>query len=111
MFDKLYSNVVNFEVDCAASGNNTIYNVTNGQRVLVLDLFLQAEADVTIQVRSAATDLTGPIDFTTATARERRFSNGGIPVFKTVATGDDLILNLSGAVQVNGYGVAVEVRV
>ena len=110
MFDSLYTNSFNFAVDKAANGANTIYVVPDGKKIAVLDLFLQAEGDVEITLKSNATVLTGPINFTTATARERRFTNNGAPVFKTIATGDDLVMFLSAGVQVNGYGIGVEVH-
>lgn len=106
LLSSVFADGFNFEVDCSSSGTNTIYAVPAGVKMRVYSLFLQAEGDVTIQVRSASNDLTGVIDFTTAAGRERTFANAPFPVFKTVASGEDLILNLGGAVQVNGTGFA-----
>lgn len=113
MFDDLINNGFNIEIDCAGSGANTLRAVAVGRRLVVFSIWMQAEADVTAQIRSGAVDLTGPINLyanVTNIHNEVEFKNAGCPVFKTVASGEDLILNLSGAVQVNGTAFAVEIQ-
>jgi len=97
------------EIDSNAA-SITVRAVGNGRIFLVFDVFLQTEADGDLQLRSGATDITGPILFSTATTRERRWSNSGFPVFRGIASGDDFIIGNASTVQVNGWALLYEVE-
>jgi hypothetical protein len=108
-FAQAAMNVVPIEIDSAAA-SITVRAVGTGRLFLVFDLFLQVEADGVLQLKSGTTDMTGPIDFTTATARERRWSNSGFPIFRGIASGDDFIIGNASTVQVNGWALLYEVE-
>ena len=97
------------EID-SNSASITVRAIASGRIFLVFDLFLQTEADCDLQIRSGATDITGPILFSTATTRERRWSSSGFPVFRGVASGDDFIIGNASTVQVNGWALLYEVE-
>jgi len=98
------ANLITIAVNISSSGDNTLRSANTGKRFVVTDCFLQAEADVAITVKSGATVITGAVDFTTAAGRERFWQGtDDRPLFKTRAINEALILNLSGAVQVNGW--------
>lgn len=104
------ANLITLAVNISSSGDNTIRAANAGKRFAVTDAFLQAEADVAITVKSGSTVITGAIDFTAATATERLWqATDGRPLWKTRAINEALILNLSGAVQVNGWINLLEV--
>lgn len=109
IFSIAANNVIPVEID-SASASITVRAVPPGKVFLVFDLFLQVEADGSLQVRSGSTDITGPIDFTTATTRERRWTNAGFPVFRGIASGDDFIIVNAGPVQVNGWALIAEAQ-
>lgn len=102
--------LITLPVNFAASGDNTVRAAKAGKRWAVVDVFLQAEADVTLTVYSGAGAITGPIEFSTATTRERLWqSSGERPLWKAAATNQALVMNLGGAVQVNGWVNILEV--
>lgn len=94
-----------------ASGNNVILagSTYPNRRVMVVAYTLLTDANVTIQWKSNATDLSGPMPILASggVATTSNFLSGGIggPIglFQTVNGGDDLILNLSGAANVGGH--------
>mgnify|MGYP003460579341 CR=1 FL=1 len=102
-------NAVPVPIDSAAA-SITVRSVSVGRLFLVFDLFLQVEADGDLQLKSGSSNMTGPIQFTTATARERSWQNGGFPVFRGIASGDDFIIGNASAVQVNGWALLYEVE-
>lgn len=104
------SNLLTLPVNCASSGDNTIRAANAGKKIAIVDLFLQAEADVEITLKMGAVSLSGAINFSTATTRERLWqSSGDWPVFKAFSVNQGFILNLSGAVQINGWVNILEV--
>lgn len=87
--------------NAAASGDLTVKAIAAGERFVVFHLFLQSEGATDVSVKSASTSLTGAV--LTASGDEFEWKNSGFPVFVGTATGDDFILNVSAAVQVNGF--------
>lgn len=111
MIDESSASFVNFAITSAdASGGLTAYAVPAGKKFIVTYLFVQTEADLDITIKSASTALSGALTFSTATTRERTFYNSGWPVFKTIATGEDFVITSSGAGQVNGFGIGLEIH-
>jgi hypothetical protein len=76
----------------------------------VYALFLQAEGTVTVTFKSGTTAITGPIKMATAALATFYWSNGGDPIFRGVASGDDFIMELGQAIQVNGWASLVKMR-
>lgn len=104
----LSSRTKSVAVNIAGSGDNTVHTVTSGTRFVVYYIWLQAEAAVTITFKSgASTSISGAIDF--ALAAEKSWGAGGIPALRGNAVGDNFIINLSGAVQVNGFALVGEI--
>ena len=105
----LAKNAFNAAINNSASVNDlTVYTTAAGLYFVVYHLFLQAEGamDITLESGTAgdsATALTGPIEFAEDATKD--WKNGGAPVFKGVATGDDFVLAFSAAVQVNGWAL------
>lgn len=89
------------QVAVASSGDNTVLAVPAGQRFLIHYLHLDAAAAVNVKVKSGTVELTGLLRF--AAAGNKTFSNAGDVVIKGRLTQNDLILNLSGAVAVDGF--------
>lgn len=97
------------EID-SASASITVRAVAAGKVFVIFDIFLQVEADGDLQLKSGSTDMTGPIIFSTATTRERRWNNSGFPMFRGIASGDDFIIGNASTVQVNGWALLYEVQ-
>lgn len=90
-------------INVNSSGDNTILAATAGLGWEVWDFFLQAEAAVAVTIESGTTALTGPINF--AMDAEKRFTGDIAPVWTSAAVNEAFIVNLSGAVQVNGWAL------
>lgn len=101
--------IIPLKID-SASASITVRAVAVGRMFLVFDLFLQTEADGDLKLQSGSTDITGPIIFSTATTRERRWTNSGFPVFRGIASGDDFIIANASTLQVNGWALLYEVE-
>lgn len=94
-----------------ASGDNVILagSVYPGMCYMVVAYTLLTDANVTVTWKSDSTALSGPMPILASggVATTSNFLSGtvGSPIglFKTVATSDDLILNLSGAANVGGH--------
>lgn len=97
----LSKGVTTYAINTASSGDNTILAATAGRRFCVYHLWLQAEAAVDVTLKSGSTSLTAPITF--AANAEKEWKNSGVGIFVARAAGNNLVLNLSGAVQVNGF--------
>ena len=95
-------------VDIASNGDNTVHTVTAGKRFVIYHLWLQAEAAVEIKVKSGSTSLSAPLNF--AINAERGWISDGVPIFRGNAVGDNFVINLSGAIQVNGFALVGEIN-
>lgn len=85
----------------ASSGDLTVRAIDAGERFVVYGLFLQSEGTTDVTAKSGSTALTGAI--ATAANDQLSFFNNGFPVLIGDATGDDFIINVSAAVQINGF--------
>lgn len=90
-------------IDYATADDHVIQAVADGRLFVVTAMYLQAEDTVDVTVKSGATAIAGPIAMATATLREVYWSNGGSPIMRGRAAGDDLVLTLGQAIQVNGW--------
>ena len=105
------NNVIPYSIDSTSSALTIPSAGTPAGKVfLVFDVFIQTEADGDIQLKSGTTTMTGPIQFTAATTRERRWTNAGYPVFRGRASGDDFIIANASSVQMNGWVLLYEVE-
>ena len=96
-------------INTASSGDNTIHTTTSGKRFLVYHVWIQAEGAVDVTFKSGAgTSLSAPISF--AANAEKGWSFSGVPVLRGNAVGDTFIINLGGAVQVNGFALVGEIN-
>lgn len=94
-------------VNISSSGDNTVHTVTSGTRFVIYHLWLQAEAAVEVTLLSGATAISGQIEFA-VDAEKQWQGHGGMPVFVGRAIGNNFIINLGGAVQVNGFALVGE---
>jgi hypothetical protein len=108
-FADAVNNGQSIEID-SNDASITVYAVPPGRKFVVYDLCLQVEADGTLQLRSGASDITGPLDLKLATQPPYRWANSGFPVFVGAASGDGFIIVNAGTVQVNGWAFIVEVQ-
>lgn len=105
------NNVIPYAIDSTANPLTIPSTGTPAGKVfLILDLFIQTEADGDIQLKSGTTPMTGTILFSSATTRERRWTNAGYPVFRGRASGDDFIIANPSSVQMNGWVLLYEVE-
>ncbi len=88
-------------IDIASSGDNTILTVPVGHRFLISYLYLDVGAAVNVRLYSGTTQLSGLIRF--AAAGSKTFENSGDVVVKGRLVQNDFIINLSGAVDVDGF--------
>ena len=103
------SNSKSVAVNIASSGDNTVHTTTAGRRFIVYHLWLQAEGAVDITFKSGATVLSAPLSF--ALNAERGWISSGVPILRGNAVGDNFVINLGGAVQVNGFALVGEITV
>lgn len=94
--------VQRIKIDAASSGDNTIVTVVAGTRIIVTSVVLVAAAAVSVKWKSGSTDLSGAMPFA-ANGGYALSGNREDPVLSTAVQDEDLILNLSGAVQVSGH--------
>lgn len=69
--------------------------------------YIESSAAIDILVKSGSTALSGTIAIAANGFVE--FKNGGAPIWKATATGDDFILNVSGAADIDGFAYMQEV--
>lgn len=88
-------------IDAASAGDNTILAAVGGARIHVHNYVLVADGAVGVTWKSGSTELSGAMSIA---------ANGGIAapgdghnVWMRTEAGEDLILNLSDAVQVSGH--------
>ena len=91
-----------------ASGDVTIHATTAGLRFVVFYLVLTSSAGVDVTLKSGATSISGAIPF--AAGAEKSWGANMVPVLKGRAAGDAFIVNASGATNLRGFAVLVEVQ-
>jgi hypothetical protein len=89
------------------AGDTTVRVVGPGKRFIIFYLHLEASATVDLIVKSGATPITGAIAITASQVYD--FEAGGAPVLSGSVVGDDLILNVSAATDVDGWAYLAEV--
>jgi type IV secretory pathway protease TraF len=94
--------------NAAASGDLTVHTTTAGKRFVVYHVWLQAEGATDITFKSGATALSGPLAF--AINAERGWISSGVPIIRGNAVGDNFVIAISAAVQVNGFALVGEIE-
>lgn len=87
-------------INISASGDQGVISAVNGSSYKIYGLFLVAAGSVSATIKNGSTVLTGPIPLQTSA----QFSfplNVEVP-YLSVDSGNALVINLSGAVQVSG---------
>lgn len=91
----------------SASGDNALGIAAAGKQLRINELYWQANAavDVAWWAGAAGTQLTGPMHQEAGTGVPVAFNPGGhwTDKFAAAAANTDLVLNLSGAVRVDGW--------
>ena len=99
------------KIDLTSAGDNVIVSGSTypNRRIAILNYTILSDSDVTVQWKSGASDLSGPMTIAAkgglAPTNSMIFSVGGGPLalFQTLNGGDDLILDLSGNAVVGGH--------
>ena len=96
--------MITVPISTAASGDTLLVTGKPGQVIRVLNIVAGAASAVSIKFKSGSTDLTGaiPVVNPLATTWCGYGPGGSIPHFKT-ALGENLSINLSGAIAVGGW--------
>lgn len=102
----LASNTRTVAITTASSGDNTIHTVTSGTRFAIYYIWIQAEGAVDVTFKSGATAISGALAF--ALNSEKEWGGYGLPILVGRATGENFVVNLGGAVQVNGLALIGE---
>ena len=93
--------LLHVSVDTAASGNTVLRTGVASTVYHVINYVLVAGGTVNVKFLSAATTLCGALPFVVNSGASASGTRDA-PLFST-AVGEDLILNLSGAVQISGH--------
>lgn len=109
MFDSLvtygFTQAINFTA--GGAGDTTVRSVVAGKKFVVTHAYIESSAAIDLIVKSGATALSGTIAIAANGSVE--FKNGGAPIWKGSATGDDLVFNVSGAADIDGFAYMQEV--
>lgn len=89
-------------ITASASGDNTIVAGLPGRKIAVTSFVIVASGVVTVQWKSAATNLSGVMSLG-ANAVLPMIGSDDAPLFVTQAAGNALVLTLGGAVAVGGF--------
>jgi len=89
-------------VSLAASGDGVLVDAAAGEVVRVRQFYLDAAGAVVVTFKSGSNALTGAMSMITGVPQNPPPGDKDAPLFSTNA-GEDLILNLSGNVQVSGF--------
>ena len=89
------------------AGDTTVRTVGAGKRFVIHYLHLEASASIDMIFKSGTTALSGAIAITATQTYD--FEMGGEPILKGAATGDDFIINVSGAADVDGWAYMSEI--
>ena len=95
-------------VDRATADDHIIFATPVGKGWQIHAIWLQSVGGQSFILKSEGTDLTGDIDMVAPSANIGNNSifhlpTSVVPHFRSVAAGDDIILTLSQAIQVNGW--------
>lgn len=89
------------------AGNAIVKAIDPGKKFVVFYLHLEASASVDLIFKSEGTEMTGVIAITASQVYD--FEASGMPILKGTATGDDFIINASGACDVDGWAYMGEI--
>jgi len=92
--------------NAAASGDLTIHTTTTGTKFVVYMIFVQAEGATDLTFKSGSTSISGAIAY--AINAEAIYGGSVAPIFMGRTKGDNFVMNVSAAVQVNGFAVIGE---
>lgn len=87
-------------INVASSGDNTVVAAVTGTKIVVTHYFIMPASAVTVTWKSGSTEITGNIQLAANGGGNDSSPDEGL--FET-AEGEALILNLGGAVAVDGY--------
>lgn len=90
-------------INASSSGDNTLVAAVTNGKIQVEKIVLIPNAAVTIKFKSGSTDITGAMNLAAAGNGYTEDANYNGVHGLEAATGEALILNLSGAVQCGGY--------
>lgn len=93
----------------SAGADETIRVVGAGKRFLVHYLHLESSAGVDLIFKSGATPLSGAIAITGTQVYD--FEMSGEPFLKGAAVGDDFIINVSAAADLDGWAYMTEIDI
>jgi hypothetical protein len=109
LFDSLvafgFTKKINFTA--GGAGDTTVHTVAAGKKFVITYLYLESSASIDLLLKSGTTEMTGVMAITATTSL--KFDCAGAPVFKATTTGDDFIINASGAGDVDGFAFMAEV--
>jgi hypothetical protein len=88
-------------INTTGTGDKLIKAIDPGQRFVVMGIYLTFSGASNITVKSGSTAISGVMPVTATTEWNLGFM--GSPVFKGDATGDNLIINSSGAINMTGH--------
>ena len=97
-FDRLATVLSFAKIDTASSGDNTIVTGISGQKIIVYSIFLIVAGDNSLIWKSGSTVIIG----TCSVAANGGYHAESFLGIAETADGDNLIINLSGAVQTGG---------
>jgi hypothetical protein len=95
--------LVTVPINHATAADHVLRAVGSARLFIVTAVYVQSEGTVDVTFKSGTTAITGPIAMATAALATFFWSNAGDPIFRGRAGGDDFVMTLSGAVQVNGW--------
>jgi hypothetical protein len=98
--DAMRNDVLPYVIDKNTAADHVLLAVQDGKRFCITYLRIRAVGPVNVTFKSGSTVISGPHVF--SGAGELIWSNGGQPIFRARATGDDFVMTLSGAVAVQG---------
>ncbi|ANS05910.1 hypothetical protein [uncultured Mediterranean phage] len=107
--DRAISNIVwqTVEIDnSGASGDYTIHATPAGVRFICPHIYLHSEGAIAATFKSGSTNISGPISIAAEEVME--VLNDGFGVFHGRLSGEDFVVNVSAAQQINGFAVIGE---
>lgn len=97
-------------INVATAADHVIEAVGASRLFLVTAIFLQAEGAVDVTIKSGSTAISGAIAMATDGLATVFWTNAGDGVFRGRSSGEDFVLTLSGAVQVNGWATLLKIE-
>lgn len=100
-----FTQAINFTA--GGAGDSTVRAVAAGKKFIIFYLHLESSASIDMILKSGTTELTGVIAITGTQVYD--FEASGAPILKAAASGDDFIINVSGAADVDGWAYMAEI--